>query len=149
MDIMATALAAAGAGADADPERPPDGVNLDPFLRGAADGEPRTALFWRQWQLQDGDNFAARVGDLKLIKDIGQNIPVRLYDLASDPAETRDLLAERPADALRIAEMWNEWNAGNVNGAYPWRARYYRARDAAAENLADDFAARGASEPLY
>ena len=147
MDIMATALAAAGA--DADPERPPDGVNLDPFLRGETDGEPRTALFWRQWQLQDGDNFAARVGDLKLIKDIGQNTPVRLYDLASDPAETRDLLAERPEDALRIAEMWNEWNAGNVNGAYPWRARYYRARDAAAENLADDFAARGASEPLY
>ena len=150
MDIAATALALAGA--DADPSRPLDGVNLDPFLRGDADGEPRTALFWRQWQLQAGDNFAARVGDLKLIRDIGEGgriEPVRLYDLATDPAETRDLLAERPEDALRIAELWNEWNAGNVNGAYPWRARYYQARDAAADNLAADFAARGKSEPLY
>ena len=150
MDIAATALALAGA--DPDPSRPLDGVNLDPFLRGDADGEPRTALFWRQWQLQAGDNFAARVGDLKLIRDIGEGgriEPVRLYDLAADPAETRDLLAERPEDALRIAELWNEWNAGNVNGAYPWRARYYQARDAAADNLADDFAARGKSEPLY
>ena len=147
MDIMATALGVAGAEASA--ERPLDGVNLDPFLRGDADGEPRSALFWRQWQQRSADNFAARVGDLKLVKDIGQNTAARLYDLAADPAETRDLLAERPEDALRIAEMWNEWNAGNVNGAYPWLARYYETRDAAAAELAADFRARGASVPLY
>ena len=146
MDIMATALGVAGVEAA---ERPLDGVNLDPFLRGEADGAPRDALFWRQWQFREGDRFAARAGDLKLIRDIGQNTTARLYDLAADPAETRDLMAERPEDALRIAEMWNEWNAGNVNGAYPWRSRYYERRDAAAAGLAADFRARAESKPPY
>ena len=147
MDVTATALGVAGVAPDA--QRPLDGVNLDPFLRGDADGEPRSALFWRQWQFRQGDNFAARVGDLKLIKDIGQDTTARLYDLAADPAETRDLIAERPEDALRIAEMWNEWNAGNVNGAYPWLSRYYETRDAAAAELAAEFRARGESKPPY
>ena len=118
MDVMATALGVVGIEAASDGEALPlDGVNLDPFLRGETDAAPRDALFWRQWQFREGDRFAARVGDLKLIRDIGQNTTARLYDLAADPAETLDLLAERPEDALRIAEMWNEWNAGNVNGA--------------------------------
>ena len=147
MDVMATALGVAGVAPGA--ERPLDGVNLDPFLRGEADGAPRDALFWRQWQFRESDNFAARVGDLKLIKDIGQDTTARLYDLAADPAETRDLIAERPEDALRIAERWNAWNAGNVNGAYPWLSRYYETRDAAAAELAADFRARGESEPPY
>ena len=46
MDIAATAVNLAGS-PSIDPDRPLDGVNLDPYLRGEVAGEPHEALYWR------------------------------------------------------------------------------------------------------
>ncbi len=58
---------------------------------------------------QDVDPFAfkgraLREGSYKLIWDLDNDVPLYLYDLATDPAETNDLLND-PAQAARVARM--------------------------------------------
>jgi arylsulfatase A-like enzyme len=50
-----------------------------------------------------------REGSLKLVERTGG--PPLLYDLAADPGETRDLAAERPADAARMLARLGEVRA--------------------------------------
>lgn len=54
--------------------------------------------------------LALREGDLKAILDRGSN-GVELYDLSADPAEQRDLAAERPAEAAAFREKILAWKA--------------------------------------
>ena len=61
LDILPTALAAAGAAATDDANI--DGVNLLPYLSGENDGEPHEALYWRF-----GQQMAIRKGDWKLVQ---------------------------------------------------------------------------------
>ena len=58
LDLLPTFAAAAGAPL---PEKPLDGVDLLPYLRGEVDGVPHETLFWRA-----GPNRAVRRGDWKL-----------------------------------------------------------------------------------
>jgi arylsulfatase A-like enzyme len=97
MDIFTTSLAAAGVPIDR--SKPIDGVNLL---------EPVAArpLHWRMF---GGDEGAIRDGSLKWVKPGAQKAP-ELYDLASDPGESNDLAASRPADTRRLAAAWNEWS---------------------------------------
>ena len=124
LDISATVLKLADATSE-DPNRPIDGVNLDPFLRGAEEGPPHQALFWRHWR---SGGYAVRSGDDKLIKDrrgLG-GIPKTiqdtgesplLFNLMSDLSESQDLLADDPQTARELASLWNEWNAENAIGS--------------------------------
>lgn len=108
LDVFPTVAAAAGARL---PERPLDGVNLVPFVTGAAPGRPHQTLFWKL-----GPAWAVRDGDLKLV---GGNTGAKkgkqdadtpaLFDLARDPAEKTDLVAARPADVARLAKLHAEW----------------------------------------
>ena len=116
LDIAATALAMAGGAID--PALPLDGVNLDPFIRGALPGNPHDALFWRA-QRPDAPTlyrFAVRGGgesDFKLIReDFGG--ATELFNLGSDADETRDLADRQPDKATELAELWDAWNAGNA-----------------------------------
>lgn len=63
---------------------------------------------------------SVQVRDLKLIvSDRGEQ---ELYDLAADPAETRDLAEARPEDARRLAAVLAEWSRDwdpQVKGATP------------------------------
>jgi arylsulfatase A-like enzyme len=87
-DIFATAAGAAGAAVPTD--RKIDGVNLVPFLTGAAGGAAHDRLFWRS-----GPYVVVREGDWKLqVEDTSKQI--LLYDLASDPAEKTNLAAQNP-----------------------------------------------------
>jgi arylsulfatase A-like enzyme len=114
LDVLPTALAAAGIpanGADF------DGVNLLPFLTGAAKGEPHGALFWRL-----GGMMAIRKGEWKLVKtregplvDIDPSVlrdlsGAGLYNLAEDIGETRNRAAERPDKVKELADLWQAWN---------------------------------------
>jgi arylsulfatase A-like enzyme len=103
LDLYATFCAAAGV---AVPEGTRlDGVDLLPFLSGAASGDPHAELFW----MHDGQG-AMRRGDWKLV--VSPSAPkLRLFDLAADRAESRDLSAEKPGvlDALHAA--WTNWSA--------------------------------------
>lgn len=112
LDLLPTALAAAGVAAKAEAKL--DGVNLLPFLTGKTDQPPHEALFWRY-----GEQTAVRVGDWKLTRalDTTQKPPAiktGLYNLSQDVSEQHDLAAEHPAKAAELQQRWDEWNTGNV-----------------------------------
>ena len=88
VDVLPTLAAAAGVGLPAD--RPIDGINLLPFVRGHEAQPPqRRTLFWRS-----GGYEAVRDGNWKL--QVSHN-PARtwLFDLAADPTERADLSSTR------------------------------------------------------
>jgi len=118
LDILPTALAAAGVEAKA--EWRLDGVNLLPYLAGTATGAPHESLFWRL-----GDQQAIRRGDWKLVRydqavdtpgvtSRPQNMkvtPDRLYNLAEDIGEKNDLANSHPDKVEELRKVWQAWNA--------------------------------------
>jgi arylsulfatase A-like enzyme len=117
-DATATALAIAGV--DVKPEWKLDGVNLLPFLRGEKTGAPHDALYWRF-----GKQMAIRMGGFKLVRYdknadtlSGQRhqgvTAAKLYQLANDPGETRDLAAAMPDKVKALQAKWDTWNTANV-----------------------------------
>ena len=117
LDLPATMLALAGVDVDVGGDGSMDGVNLDPFLRGAAAGEPHKALFWRDW-----DGYAVRAGDFKLLKR--RNASPELFNLGDDIGESRNLIDGDRDRAEGLAGLWNEWNEGNIGGYFPSIAGY-------------------------
>jgi arylsulfatase A-like enzyme len=113
LDLYPTALAAAGV--KVDPTWGLDGVDLLPYLTGRNSGAPHESLYWRF-----GPQMAIRHGDYKLVKydsrldseaaAKGSTTPARLYNLASDLAETKDLFAEQPEKAKELQAKWDAWN---------------------------------------
>ena len=111
-DISATALAAAGADASAI-----DGVDLIPFVKGDKSGTPHDILFWRSRTMSN--NYAARQGDWKYVHSTeGDAAPGpkqkpaqdRLFNLASDISEQRDLAAEQPAKLAELKMLYAAWS---------------------------------------
>ncbi len=101
LDIMATALAAAGA-------KPPKGVALDgidlvPYLRGEARTPPHETLYWRFI-----DHWAIRHGHWKLTVPAGQ--PEGLYDLSADIAESRDVASANPEVVRKLKTLYAQWS---------------------------------------
>ena len=118
LDLHATALAAAGIVPQ--PEWKLDGVDLLPFLSGGKTGMPHDALFWRF-----GEQMAVRQGDWKLVRydsnantnTGGRGQPVsaaKLYHLAADIYEDRDLAAANPAKLKELQSLWDAWNQSNL-----------------------------------
>ena len=103
LDVAATALALAGAPSPT--ERQLDGVNLIPFLNGQANGLPHANLFWR---MGGGQSYAVRSGNWKLVRNGKQ--PDELYDLSTDIAEAKDLVAAQPVVAARLAADLAAWD---------------------------------------
>lgn len=116
LDILPTALAAAGV--KSAPEWKLDGVDLLPFLRGEAKGDPHGTLYWRF-----GSQMAIRHGDLKLVRydstADGQEgrraTDARLYNLAEDIGESKDLAATQPEKLKALQSEWDKWNAELVS----------------------------------
>jgi arylsulfatase A-like enzyme len=104
LDVFPTALAAAKSKRDA--KLPPlDGVDLVPFLTGANRGVPHPILYWR---MDGGEAFAVREGRWKWLRSYKN--PPELYDLAADPGESRNVLAEHAEVAKRLEAAINKWN---------------------------------------
>jgi arylsulfatase A-like enzyme len=100
LDLYALALRAAGAPAPTD--RVLDGRDPTPLLA----GEPATgdrSLFFT-WE----DSVAARRGRYKLFR-AGKDEPFRLYDLANDLGETRDIAAEKPDVVASLRREFDDW----------------------------------------
>lgn len=109
LDVQPTALAAAGVNVQADWRL--DGVDLLPYLTGAKPGSPHDKLYWRF-----GEQMAMRHGDWKLVRydatadgQSGVTQP-RLYNLAADIGETRDLASSEPARLDELQAIWDRWN---------------------------------------
>ncbi len=106
MDLTASVAAAAGVPLGRYP--PLDGIDL---LGRVAAGEPAfdRDLFFRN---RRGERTwrAVRSGRMKyLSKTQGDAFQEWLFDLAADPAEKRDLLADRPDDARRLKTLLAAW----------------------------------------
>jgi arylsulfatase A-like enzyme len=116
LDILPTALAAAGQPVDATAKL--DGVNLLPYLKGEKAEAPHDLLYWRL-----GEQKAIRKGDWKLVRyDVCVDNPSRrsnassirvtqpkLYNLRDDPGETNDLSATNPKVVEELRVLWQKW----------------------------------------
>ena len=115
LDLTATALALAGVEVKAESKL--DGINLLPFLAGDKTGAPHDALYWRF-----GEQMALRAGDWKLVRydsnadtNLGKGrqpvTAAKLYNLASDMHEDKDLAAAQPDKVKELQAKWDAWNA--------------------------------------
>ena len=103
LDVLPTALAAAGA--NVDPAWQLDGVNLLPLLEGkVANLEPRNLYF------RFGVQYAVRQGDWKLVK-ASAAMPPMLVNLANDRGEQTDLTTKHPERAQALQAAYNRWSA--------------------------------------
>lgn len=116
-DMLPTFCAAAGI--EGPPDLNLDGINLLPQLTKGAPPPDRGTVFW-QMDLYKGfqrhapkpEPYAteiARDGRWKLLAKGGE--PVELIDLAADPGETKNLLAEKPAVVQRLTAELRAWLA--------------------------------------
>lgn len=109
LDLRATLEEWAGVRAP-DAPRDTDGMSLAPLLRNPSARLAREELFWHYPHYYETTTPAGAIAarDLKLIEYFEDN-RVELYDLKADPSESRNLAAERPADAARLRERLRQW----------------------------------------
>jgi arylsulfatase A-like enzyme len=93
-------------------------------LRPAVEGRPLGPGWQRAAQ---GPLRSVSDGRVKLVHDLGSG-RFELYDLAADPGETRDVLADRRRDFQRLHEALNAWLA-RTEGR-PSREGVHRAEEA-------------------
>jgi arylsulfatase A-like enzyme len=104
LDVLPTSVVAAGGRVDAAWKL--DGVDLMPFLTGAANGRPHQTLCWRI----DG-MWAVRDGDWKLVHGQAGAEPPELFNLAQDIREQNNLAAAQPEKVKELKALWDAWNA--------------------------------------
>jgi arylsulfatase A-like enzyme len=115
LDVLPTALAAAGTSAFASKGGAPepvvdgahliDGVNLLPLLEGKIDKLAPRELYFRF-----GVQHAVRQGDWKLVK-ASKDMEPMLVNLAADPGEQTDLTAKEHEKAKALQQLFDQWNA--------------------------------------
>lgn len=111
VDIFATAAAAAGAAIPKD--RVMDGVDLVPFVKGKASGDPHKAMYWRS-----GRYKVVLAGGWKLQVAQEPN-KVWLFDLANDPTERRDLAKARPDKVRELTAILAQLDSQMAKPAWP------------------------------
>jgi arylsulfatase A-like enzyme len=112
LDILPTALAAAGAPAGAEAKL--DGVDLLPYLTGENEARPHETLYWRF-----GNQWAIRHGDWKLVV-AGRSDPAgELYNLADDISESKNLAADMPEKVSELKKLYDTWNAEQAPPSAP------------------------------
>jgi arylsulfatase A len=88
-----------------------DGVSLAPILTGSGNA-PKRPLFWHYPHYWHGDWVrpygVVRDGDWKLI-EFYEDQRVELYDLKSDPGETRNLASNRTRKAASLRKSLEAW----------------------------------------
>ena len=99
IDILATIAELTHAPIDQD--RPLDGVNIIPYLKGKKQGRPHQTLYVRKF---DNDLYSVRDGDLKLVTK-KKNTVKELYNLREDLSEENDLATEFPEEVKRLDSL--------------------------------------------
>jgi arylsulfatase A-like enzyme len=116
LDILPTALAAAGASAKA--EATLDGINLLPLLKGETEPQSRD-LFWCSGS--DEGWWAVRSGDWKLV---GEKGAISLFDLSKDVSETNDLAKQMPEKVAELTKLHDAWLADMAKPVKAGEKRY-------------------------
>lgn len=103
-DVMPTLAELAGASAEV--PKNIDGLSILPTLLGQPDKqEQHDYLYWAFYER--GAAQAARSGRWKAVQQ-PYHSPVRLYDLASDIAEERDVASQHPETVAKLAEFMRQ-----------------------------------------
>jgi len=130
-DLMPTLLEVAGARypkTHEGRELPPlIGKSWNPMLAGQAES-PRTAEDYLAWEIFG--NRAVRQGDWKIrweYKPLGKE-EWELFNLAADPAERRDLAADRPDKLKALLALWDHYVKAN-NVILPSRSTFETLED--------------------
>ncbi len=103
MDIVGTLAGQLGIALR--PDRPLDGVDLVPYLRGEKSGPPHPMLFFRDF---DRGASAIVAGDRKYVSD---GKVAALFDLRADPGETTDIAPANADEVARYKTVFDAWNA--------------------------------------
>lgn len=84
-----------------------DGVDLLPYLTGEMEKAPHDTLYWRR-----GEDWAIRIGDWKLCYN-DENGPqtIRLFNMADDPGEWKDLVDKDPERAQTMKDLFDTWDS--------------------------------------
>lgn len=104
IDLLPTLTSLAGVRRVGD--KPLDGLDLGPLLLGTPEAWPDRTLF-SAW------NRGASVRTRKYRLDHEG----RLFDMAADPGQTRDIAAEEPAAAARLVRALEDWRREMFDGA--------------------------------
>jgi len=111
-DFLPTAAELAGAKAP-----PGDGVSLVPTLLGRPRDQAQPE--YRYWEFFEGGfKQAILVGDWKGVR-LAPGRPLELYDLKRDPAETRNLAAEKPEVVARLEQLLSQARADSPDWPVP------------------------------
>ena len=116
LDILPTVMAACGVPAPKD--KPYDGINLLPLLRGEASPQPRN-LFWCSGSEEGW--WAVRSGDWKLV---GEKARVGLFELCKDLSEKNDLSKQMPEKVAELTRLHDVWLADMANPDKAGAKRY-------------------------
>jgi len=116
LDILPTALAAAGDSAKA--EATLDGINLLPLLKGETKPQPRD-FFWCSGS--DEGWWAVRSGDWKLV---GEKGTISLFDLSKDVSEANDLAKQMPEKVAELTKLHDAWLAEMAKPVKAGEKRY-------------------------
>ena len=99
-DFLPTAAELAGAAAP-----PTDGLSLAPLLRGDRARQSEHEFLYWEFLGRHGLEQAVRLGRFRAFRPKTE-APTKVYDLADDPAEKRDLAASHPGLVARAEELF-------------------------------------------
>ena len=89
-----------------------DGISFAPLLTGRGEQPAHAYLYWEFHGRQPHPAQAVRRGDWKALRPQPQGYDpgaaIELYDLASDPAESRNVAAEHPAVVAEMRTILND-----------------------------------------
>jgi len=110
-DVLPTAAALAGVA----PPPGVDGISVVPALRGEV--RERTGPFYWEHH-QKTFSQAVREGRLKAVRE-NPSAPILVFDLAADPAETRDFAASQPAFVARARDLFRSARTESAHWPVP------------------------------
>ena len=88
-------------------EKPFDGVNIIPYLKGEKQGKPHPILYVRKF---DEDLYSVRDGDMKLVAK-KKNSVKELFNLGEDIGEENDLANRFPEKVQHLDSLLQKWDS--------------------------------------